>query len=523
MAIYVAGSRGTLFIRNLGSSSVGFILLAERECDLGESIVTKFSKSLWAFGAMFGACAAMVACSNTEFQGANVSSRGRNLSALQVDDFGVTGDKRTKQATQGASGQQQSESFVQNASNPLDIVLVVDNSGSMLEEQANLASKLSALLSAVEATDWRIGITSTDLLDGGLVRLISKGDPNVKTTFSDAINGLGVNGSGHEMGIAQAMHAVRGGIEGRGGITKWIRKNSGLAVMIVSDEDNCSGEGGDYFCGPPRAGFSRGQLNQMLNKSYLLDYLQGERQFKKTTRIYGIINTPESNCSGLPLNTVSAIYADAIRTTGGLSGSICDSSYQKTLEEISKDFVAVLSADYTLADSPDAGSIKVTVNGVDFAGKFTVSGRTLSFQQVPPEGANISVSYTSGKSSGSGVIALSGERISNVEVKINGRKLSSNEFSFDASSAQVKVNAKLSSGDVVSVNYSTGAPRRSIQLSRTPKSVTDIKVYAGNPSERGSQQLSANQFSYDSKSNTVSISSSVAEPNTTFFVQYPAK
>lgn len=465
----------------------------------------------------------MIACSNTEFQSANFSSRGRNLSALQVDDFGVSGDKRSKEAVQGNAGQQQSESFVQNESNPLDIVLVVDNSGSMQEEQANLASKLSALLSAVEATDWRIGITTTDLFDGGLVRLISKGDPNVKTVFSDTINGLGVNGSGHEMGIAQAMHAIQGGIEGRGGATKWIRKNSGLAVMIVSDEDNCSGEGGDYFCGPSRAGFSFRQVSRMLNKSYLLDYLQGEREFKKTTRVYGIINTPESNCAGLPLNTVSAIYADTIRTTGGLSGSICDQSYQKTLEEISKDFVAVLNANYTLADTPDSGSIKVTVNGVDFAGKFTVSGRSLSFQQVPPEGANISVSYTTGKSLGSGVIALSGDRITDVAVSVNGRKLGSGDFSFDQSSGQVKINTKLNSGDVVNVSYKSGTPRRSIQLSRTPKSVADIKVYSGNPSERGSQQLSAAQFSYDSKTNTVAIGANVADPSTTFFVQYPAR
>lgn len=465
----------------------------------------------------------MIACSNTEFQGANFSSRGQNLSALQVDDFGVNGDQRTKKATQGSAGQEQSESFVQNKSNPLDIVLVVDNSGSMLEEQANLASKLSALLSAVEATDWRIGVTSTDLADGGLIRLIAKGDPNVKTVFSDTINGLGVNGSGHEMGIAQAMHAIQGGIEGRGGVVPWIRKNSGLAVMIVSDEDNCSGEDGVYFCGPGRAGFSFGQVSRMLNKSYLLDYLQGERQFKKTTRVYGIINTPDSNCTGLPINTVSAIYADTIRTTGGLSGSICDSSYDKTLREISKDFVSVLNADYNLADTPDAGSIKVTVNGADFAGKFTVNGRTLSFQQVPPEGANISVSYTAGKSNGNGVIALSGERISDIVVTINGRKLASNEFSFDAASAKVSIGAKLNSGDVVVVNYKSGEPRRSIQLSRTPKSVADIKVYAGNPSDKGSQQLSVNQFSYDSKSNTVSISSSVADPSSTFFVQYPAK
>lgn len=465
----------------------------------------------------------LVGCSNTEFQGSTNTARGQNQSALQVEDFGVSGDIRTKNATQGSAGQEQSESFVQNASNPLDIVLVVDNSGSMLEEQVNLSSKLSNLLSAVEATDWRIGITSTDLADGALIRRINKGDSNVQTVFSDTINGLGVNGSGHEMGIAQAAHAIQGGIEGNRGFAPWIRRNSGLAVLIVTDEDNCSGEDGVYFCGPARSGFSFGQVSRMLNKSYLLDYLQGVRQFKNTTRMYGIINTPDSNCPGLPLNTVSTIYADAIRTTGGLSGSICDRSYEATLNEISKDFIAVLNVNYTLTDTPNAGSVRVTVNGQDFAGKFTVSGNTIKFDQVPPEGAKISVTYVSGSSTEIRTITLNGDRLSDVEVFVNGKKLNGNGYSYNANTKVVTFTQKLSKGDKVSIAYKSGAPKRTISLSKTPKSVKEVSVFAGNPSDSGSRQLSASQFSYDAATNSVSIASSVADPNTTFFVQYPPK
>lgn len=471
--------------------------------------------------AVGAALASLVACSNTEFQGSTFSSRGRNLTALQVENFGVSGDERLKKATQGSAGQEQSESFVQNASSPLDIVMVVDNSGSMADEQANLASKLSSLLSAVEATDWRIGITSTDLADGPLIRQISKGDPNVQTTFSDTINGLGISGSGHEMGIAQAMHAAQAGIQGS---SRWIRGNSGLAVLIVSDEDNCSGEDGIYNCGPVRAGFSRGQLRSMRNKSYLLDYLQDVRTFKDTTRVYGIINTPgsRSRCPEVP-DAESFIYADAIRTTGGLSGSICDNSYEATLKEISKDFVAVLNVDYNLSDTPNAGSVKVTVNGQDFSNKFSVNGKTIKFSQVPPEGAKINVNYVTGKSNEIGLISLSGDRIADVNVNVNGRNLAANEFTFDKNARTVSIKTKLNKGDKVSVFYKSGSPLRTLTLSRIPKSVEEIKVYAGNPRDRGSVALSAKQFSYDSQTNTVAINSSVADPATTFFVQYPPK
>lgn len=473
---------------------------------------------------MCAALTGLVACANAEFKGSTFSARGKDLAALKVEDFGVAGDVRTKNATQGSAGQEQSETFVQNATSPLDIVMVVDNSGSMEEEQVNLSSKLANLLSAVEATDWRIGITSTDLADGGLIRRINKGDNNVQTVFSDTINGLGTNGSGHEMGIAQAAHAVQGGIEGRRGVTPWIRGNSGLAILIVSDEDNCSGEGGVYFCGPARSGFSFNQINGMQNKSYLLDYLQGVRQFKQTTRVYGIINTPQSSCPGLPLNTVSAIYGDTIRTTGGLSGSICDQSYEATLKEISKDFVAVLNVDYTLTDAPNAGTVKVTVNGQDFSGKFTVNGKTIKFDQVPPEGAKIAVNYVTGQSTEISSLTLNGDRITDVEVFVNGKKLGTNAYSYDANSRVVSFTAKLNKGDKVSVAYKSGTPRRTVALTKTPKDVNEIKVFVGNPSDKGSRQLASNLFTYDAKTNSISVAASVTEPtNSTFFVQYPPK
>ena len=38
----------------------------------------------------------------------------------------------------------------------LDIQIVIDDSGSMKEEQANLASKLSALLTSIKDRNWRI-------------------------------------------------------------------------------------------------------------------------------------------------------------------------------------------------------------------------------------------------------------------------------------------------------------------------------------------------------------------------------
>lgn len=46
--------------------------------------------------------------------------------------------------------------------NQVDILFVLDNSGSMAEEQARLASDIAALMNTLDGVDWRVGMTTTD-------------------------------------------------------------------------------------------------------------------------------------------------------------------------------------------------------------------------------------------------------------------------------------------------------------------------------------------------------------------------
>jgi len=59
-----------------------------------------------------------------------------------------------------------SDLFQQNRLNTVDILLVVDNSCSMIEEQDKLASNFSAFIDAFEGVevDWQIGVVTTDTL-----------------------------------------------------------------------------------------------------------------------------------------------------------------------------------------------------------------------------------------------------------------------------------------------------------------------------------------------------------------------
>lgn len=105
---------------------------------------------------------------------------------------------------QGFEGQGSEEVFEQGII-ALDLLLIVDNSKSMGEEQVNLSTKLQPLLSEVSHVDWRIKVVSTDPADECKLPHIQKGDLNFEKSFSAQVTGLGVLGSHLEQGITQGV------------------------------------------------------------------------------------------------------------------------------------------------------------------------------------------------------------------------------------------------------------------------------------------------------------------------------
>lgn len=88
---------------------------------------------------------------------------------------------------QGTREKPQAEIFEQNAAGLLDVLVVVDNSGSMKEEQANLADRLGALLASVRDSNWQIGLISTDPKEASIRALIKKADADPNRVFRDAV------------------------------------------------------------------------------------------------------------------------------------------------------------------------------------------------------------------------------------------------------------------------------------------------------------------------------------------------
>jgi hypothetical protein len=157
-------------------------------------------------------------------------------------------------------------------SRDLDVLFVIDNSATMIEEQASLAAAFPAFISALQATpgglpNVHIGVVSSDVGAGGLFAVPmceEQGDdgrlqnqprtvgctPPVGTFIDSAVEDadalaslfsciaqLGTMGCGFEQHLESMLRALDGRNPGNAG---FLRDTAYLAVVLLADEDDCS-------------------------------------------------------------------------------------------------------------------------------------------------------------------------------------------------------------------------------------------------------------------------------------------
>jgi hypothetical protein len=319
------------------------------------------------------------ACNESNFKGQADKINPTVVKDFKQDEYPVV----TTSHTQGHQGEPQDENFEQGEWGKLDILVVIDNSVSMVEEQKNLAAKLEPLLSHVEKADWQIAVITTYDADNCQRALIKKTDADAKTKFANAVN-AGVNqNAGLERGILRAVVGLKAECK----LQPWLRTDSTLAVLIVSDEDNCSLSGGTYGC----------QGKPDLNSNYLFDYISTIRKPGVDAKVYGLLwhsSTPQDSCkTGY---SQGKTYEEVIEKTGGKWGSICDADYSTTLRAMSQDIAQIVKYEFPLAHMPDDGTLQILVDNQNWD-KFVLEGQTVKFTQPPPFGSKVVVNYRHGK------------------------------------------------------------------------------------------------------------------------------
>jgi hypothetical protein len=323
---------------------------------------------------------------------------------------------------QGSEQEAASIQFQQNenASGMLDILVVIDNSSSMEEEQLNLSTKLAPLLSYVEDSDWRIGVVTSDPDDGCLRGLINKGDRNAVQAFATAVR-AGTSGSGVERGVLQAVNALKGDCNGG---SSWLRPNSTVAVLMVTDEDNCSD---GQKCNGAAWTYA----------DYLLDYLNSIREVGVNARVYGLLWHPSEDQTQCPTGFRRApIYADLVDRSQGTWGSICDNDYSATLSAVSQDLSSILKTQFALDYEPYRSTVRVKVDGVLQSSGYQLVGNVIEFSEAPAAGSTIEVDYQFTTDPPKKEVTLFGKPdSSSVNVYLDGEK--TEDFTYVANSQTV--------------------------------------------------------------------------------------
>lgn len=266
-----------------------------------------------------------------------------------------------------------SEAFVGQPAQPTDVLFVVDNSESMLDEQKKLAGNFASFIQSANALaiDYRVAVTTTDMdVDQGTLQ----GDhPIVKPgSWKDFMDNVivGTGGSMNERGLAAATASL----SSPHAFAPWMRDEALLVLVFVSDEDDKSpGPAADYYQG-------------------FVDLKGGD---PGAVLVHAIVGPLDGSCDEAD---PGFRYADVAELGGGSVASICDESFADTLLDFG-DRTFASKTQFVLAGPAWPGSVSVIVDGVacETGWHLEADARTVRFDPdaacLPADGAPVEIAY----------------------------------------------------------------------------------------------------------------------------------
>lgn len=284
--------------------------------------------------------------------------------------------------------------FVQQRDDAADVLIVVDNSSTMIEEQPRLRAAAHVLVDEAvrRGIDFHIGVTSTGMtpapsapacpggadggeagrlvpVDGSRPRLLTPATPDVREVLAENV----VVGTCHE--LEQGMEAMRLALSEplrSGHNAGFLRADAKLGVIFVSDEDDHSGFAvSDYLA--------------------FLRTLKGEGG----ARVHAVVDLGGACPEGA--GRANRII-ELVQGTHGLAETICEADWSGALAKIAADLFTFRTA-FSLSAQPDADGIVVFVDGAEAdpsTYRHDPGSNSVSFApgNQPRPGAVVEVRYT---------------------------------------------------------------------------------------------------------------------------------
>jgi hypothetical protein len=257
----------------------------------------------------------------------------------------------------------------------VDVLFVIDNSGSMEYEQQSMAQRTSQFLSILQGLDYQIAITTTDprninLGDGRLIPLTGGNGAKIITSamaVSTAQNLLSQTlqrpetGSGAEQGIRSVYRAIERYSANESDMKSFIRADAQFSVVLISDED----ESDNTVKNDPAS------LLSLINTTW-----SGQKRFNFNS----IITRPgDTACHTTHGYSYGYRYKSISEMTGGVLGNVCDMDYTSQVSGIADEIRRLLKT-LTLTCQPlSQFAITIKKDGAVLNQTYTAEGLNIKF------------------------------------------------------------------------------------------------------------------------------------------------
>jgi hypothetical protein len=312
------------------------------------------------------------------------------------------------------------KSFNQNVTyqpRKIDILWIVDNSGSMSSSQSQLAQSFPSFINRMQALnfDFRMAVTTSDAWAGQFngntslfrvrdgagsnhsgVFVMNPGTPNLSSVFNTNVT-QGIQGNGDERAF-QSMQNVLS----YAGNSDFRRPGSHLAIIVVSDEDDFSATTASY----QNNNYNSTSIIPVSNYISFMNNLAGANDLVNGVHNWSF-NTVAilDNACKTELNTtfsgriIGQRYIQLSDASGGAKTSLCD-DFGANLQLI-QDTILSASSVFQLDRQPIPSTIRVTVNGQSVVESptngwsYNATSNQIAFHgsAIPDAGASVVISF----------------------------------------------------------------------------------------------------------------------------------
>ena len=273
------------------------------------------------------------------------------------------------------------DNFTQDGEVAVDILFVVDNSGSMSSNQTNLKNNFDAFMAVFVSAgvDYHVAIITTDQSEF-VGSIITPATPDPIGEFENQVDLIGYSGYAIEKGLWFAYVSTTTGDASSSSSVGFLRESARLVVVYISDEQDAS------------TTVSYGGGSSTMTPSDYSGSLLSLKSSSDLVIAHAVAGDYPGGCSTNGGAQFGDGYYDVVTDLGGTFMSICDDDWSVTMDTLARESMAILS--FPLSASPIENTLTVSVDGVlSINWIYDSSANSVTFTVAPGDGSSIDIQY----------------------------------------------------------------------------------------------------------------------------------